>query len=303
MASYQPSNSSVFQHFFAPVVNVFAHSTSQYDCKALSDLDYLEMGIMRCLSESTTGRDFVQRHGDHQRLDIDPDLFFKSLKSKRRLKNISSVNDLLRESVDKAVKDPYADIPELDKFEVFSGDGHFHDGAVHDSRVNTSKGGRRKPATGHFFMIDQRSHYMFHLCSAHDPEEVNSKKMHKMHDMKALKACSFAQLRGHAPKGTKVILVWDKAGTDFKFWHKAKRQSGLYFISREKESMILIVDIELEFDRNDPRNKGVISDEKTEPSSLEVPIRRIVYIDPETGKSFKFITTEMTLPPGIICLL
>ena len=55
--------------------------------------------------------------------------------------------------------------------------------------------------------------------------------------MHLIKRSDMNLLRGHEPKGTKVILAWDKAGIDFRFWQKAKTTSGLYFISREKENM------------------------------------------------------------------
>jgi len=100
-----------------------------------------------------------------------------------------------------------------------------------------------------------------------------------------------------------VILVWDRAGSDFEFWKKVKQSSGLYFLSREKSNMVFISMNDLEFDRADPRNHGVLADEKGEYSSSDAKVRRITYKDPETGKAFKFITTEMTLPPGIIALL
>lgn len=298
MATYKPSKSPVFQRLFSPVTDVYMDSAKRYDCQAITDLDFLEMGVLRCLSESKTGRDFIQRHGDHERLDVDTDPFFKAFKSPRRIANLKSVNSLISPLVAGSAVDPYASIPELKKFAIYSGDGHFHKGAVHDEKLPTRDGGKSKPATGHFFMINQRTHYMSHIGTA--DMRGNRKGEHDMH---ALKNCDVDELRGFEPKGTKVILVWDRAGIDFQFWDKVKFSSGLYFISREKENMILIRMEDLDFDRTDPRNNGVISDEKVEPATYNVSVRRIVYRDPISGTVFKFITTEMTLPPGIICLL
>lgn len=298
MATYKPSKSPVFQQLFSPVTEVYQDSERKYDCQAITDLDFLEIGVLRCLTDSKTGRDFIQRHGDHQRLDVDTNLFFKAFKSPRRITNLDSVNSLIKLIVTSSSADPYASIPELEKFAIYSGDGHFHGGAVHDAKIPTKDGGERKPATGHFFMINQRTHYMSHIGTA---DMGGSRKGE--HDMHALKNCDVDELRGFEPKGKKVLLVWDRAGIDFKFWNKVKFSSGLYFISREKENMVLISIEDLDFDREDPRNNGVISDEKVEPSTYDVAVRRIVYRDPITGNVFKFITTEMTLPPGIICLL
>lgn len=141
MAIYTQSKSSIFRRFFEPVFSVFHKSQNQYNCSELTDLDYLEMGIQRCVSESETGRDFLQRHGDHGRKNIRVDHHFKALKSKRRLKNISSINPLLALQMNESCEDPFASIPELDNFAVYAGDGHYHSGAVHDQKKKSSAGG------------------------------------------------------------------------------------------------------------------------------------------------------------------
>jgi hypothetical protein len=298
MATYSPSDSPVFESFFSPVIDVYRDSLRKYNCTTLSDLDFLEMGTLRCLSDSQTGRDFVQRHGDFGRIEIDVDLFFKSLKSQRRIDNLTSVNQLTSPLLEAAVVDPFAEIPELDTFAIYAGDGHFHAAAVHDPKDICSSGELRKLATGHFFTLNLRTHFLNHLGTSDLRDERKGE-----HDMHLIKRSKIDQLRGGEPKGTKAILVWDKAGIDFRFWHKVKMSSGLYFISREKSNMKLIPCGEKLFDRRDPRNNGVMSDEDVEPGSGGAMLRRIIYKDPETGKEFRFITTEMTLPPGIVCLL
>jgi len=299
MGNYIHSSSPVFRQLFSPVTEVYGESARRYDCTTITDLDFLEMGVARCLSESKTGRDFIQRHGDHDRLDVEFGHFFKSLKSERRIENLQSVNSLVEPLVGATVEDPYSAIPELDGFAVYAGDGHYHKAAVHDVKHTSSEGKERKPATGHFFMMNLRTHYMSHLGTA----DVSGARKAE-HDMHALKNSDFADLRGGEPKGTKVILVWDKAGIDFRFWHKGKMGHGLYFISREKENMKLIRCGNRPWEAGDERNAGVVSDEQVGPGGgAGAMLRRIIYTDPETGRRFKFITTEMTLPPGVICLL
>ena len=298
MATYIPSKSTVFENFFSPVLDVYSNSSKRYQCTALSDLDFLEMGVLRCLSASQTGRDFLQHHGDHGRLAIDFDLFFKSLKSQRRIDNLYSVNHLFDPLLTEAVVDPFAKIPELDGFAIYAGDGHFHAAAVHDPKDISSAGNERKLATGHFFTLNLRTHCLNHLGTSDLRDERKGE-----HDMHLIKRSEIDQLRGGEPTGTKVILVWDKAGIDFGFWQKVKRSSGLYFLSREKSNMKLISCGFLSFDHEDPRNHGVVSDEQVGPGSGGAMLRRIIYKDPETGTVFSFITTEMTLPPGIIALL
>jgi hypothetical protein len=104
--------------------------------------------------------------------------------------------------------------------------------------------------------------------------------------------------------GRKVILTRDKAGIDLVFWQKAKKTAGLYFISLEKSNMKLIRCGHLPFDREDPRNAGVIDDDLVGPGGGSGAVfRRITYIDPVTGTRYVSITTEMTLPPGILALI
>ena len=87
----------------------------------------------------------------------------------------------------------------------------------------------RKEAAGHFFLLDLRTHFLSHLTGT---DQSGTRK--REHDMHAMKRLPVDVLRGGQPKGTKVILAWDKAGIDFNWWHKVKRSSGLYFISRQR---------------------------------------------------------------------
>jgi len=59
---------------------------------------------------------------------------------------------------------------------------------------------------------------------------------------------------------------------------------------------------DIPFDSTDPRNTGVISDERVGNTTGAV-LRRIRYRDPETGKTYRFITSEFTLPPGLIAFI
>jgi len=74
--------------FFAPLENVYPKSERKYNCSVLSDLDYTVLGILRCLTHAKTGHEFLQDHAEKGGRDENPDLFFKALKSKRRLKNL-----------------------------------------------------------------------------------------------------------------------------------------------------------------------------------------------------------------------
>ena len=299
MASSQHPNSPVFDRFFQPAREAFATSEAHYLCHRIPDEDYLAAGILRCLSSSRTGRDFLQNHGDFGALDISVDHFFKAIQSKRRLKNLASINDGLARLMRLSADDPFASISELNGFAIYAGDGHYHSAAVHDPKRLDRSGTMRKEAAGHFFLLDLRTHFLSHLTGT---DQSGTRK--REHDMHAMKRLPVDALRGGQPKGTKVILAWDKAGIDFNWWYKVKRSSGLYFISREKENMKLIRSGNRSFDREDHRNAGVVSDEYVGPGGgAGAMLRRITYIDPIDGTTYVYLTTEMTLPPGILALI
>jgi len=195
--------------------------------------------------------------------------------------------------------DPFSAISELDGFAIYAGHGHYHAAAVHDKRRIDSKGKSRKEAAGHFFLLDLRTHFISYLTGA--DQSGTRKREHGMH---AIKRLEINTLRGGQGKGTKVTLAKDKAGIDFAFCHKVKMSSGLYLISREKENMQLIRCGDRPFDRADHRNAGVVSDENVGPGGgAGATLRRITYIDPVEGTTYVYLTTEMTLPPGILVLI
>ena len=57
-----------------------------------------------------------------------------------------------------------------------------------------------------------------------------------------------------------------------------------------------------DWDKTDERNLGVLNDELVN-SSNGTTLRRVTYRDSVTGKEYRFITNELTLPPGLIAFL
>ena len=178
MATYQAPESPVLARFIAPLIDAYSGSQRKYDCRELGDLDFLESGISRCISAVTSGRDFLQQHGDSGRKEIELTLFFKALKSKRRLDNLASVNLNVTRLMRSRLSDPFAGIDELSDFDIYAGDGHFHEAACHDPHKakrpkparKKANGDRQKQArklqTGHFFILGMRDHHLRHLALA-----------------------------------------------------------------------------------------------------------------------------------------
>ena len=73
-------------------------------------------------------------------------------------------------------------------------------------------------------------------------------------------------------------------------------------ISCAKENLNLEVMGRRPWDRDDPVNQGVWADELVA-TSMHVAVRRVTYLDPVSGTRFEFLTTELTLAPGLIAHL
>jgi hypothetical protein len=284
--------STVCARFFQPVADVFSQLlTSQRNCPQFSDPDFIEMGLARVLSNAASGRDFLQSHAEAGRLRLSVGHFFETLKSPRRLALCRELSRCLQQSVSRVCEDPFRPFPELADFDLYAGDGHCHAAAAHDKAMGDS----RQPV-GHLFTLNLRSRALHHLTLG---ETGGTRK--REHDMHALKRLDLDELRHHAKKGRKAMMVWDRAGIDFRFWHKAK-QNGLYFVSRDKDNMRLETIGLMPFDKKDPRNQGVLIDDIVS-TSQGVAVRRVVYYDAIGDVTYTYLTSEMTLPPGLIALL
>jgi hypothetical protein len=297
MAHTQHLDNEFSSRFFADVFQLYPQSSRQYRCTDISDIHYCQLGVLRCLSSSTTGQEFLQFHADQGIANIEPSHFFKALKSPRRLANITSLNELLAGPMEQHIPDPYAQCEQLDDWDLYAVDGHYHHAACFDKKHEDSKGELRAIATGHFFRMNMRNHHMSCLGMA-NPEDGKKKAQ----DMTVIKRSSADQLRNGAPKGRKVMLIWDKACIDYRHWFKLKHNYGIYFITLEKSnSAAETCSIEL-VDRSDPRNDGIISDHLVATSN-GVTLRRIVYTNPEDGVTYTYLTSDFTLPAYQIVLL
>ena len=279
--------------FFAPARTHLDQASSARVCPELSDDEWLLLGVRRALEDRPTGRGFLQ-HLTAAGLEAPTtNHFFETLKSARRLALIAEVSHGLARSLPALGLDFWGGVPELEGFAIHAGDGHFHAAAAHDSAAADDG---VKYATGHFFVLNLRTHALAHLTAA---DQAARKKEH---DMRALKRLSVDELRQGAGKGRKVLYVWDRAGIDFQQWHQWKHASGLYFVSREKENMQLTPIGENAWARADPRNAGVLADELVS-TSQGVSVRRVRYHCVLRGEKFSFLTSEYTLPPGVIAHL
>jgi hypothetical protein len=286
-----PGISSEVRHqFLAPLSAVYGQATTLRNCPAESDWDWLTKGVDRVLSNVRSGRDFLQTFQMFWNREVQVGPYFETLASVRRLGMVAECSALLRRRVDALRPSPLVQFASLATFDLYAGDGHYLEHATHDLLL-----GETRWPTGHFFALNLKSQSLFPLVLA----DLAERK--KEHDIRALKRQSVAMLRQGAGKGRKVLWVWDKAGVDFPFWQERKA-SGIYFLSLRKEGMCLAVEAERVIDVAQPINQGVTADRVvTDRRGLRV--REITFCNPCDGAVYVYLTSEMTLEPGLLALL
>jgi len=271
--------------FFQPLQPLLAGALNLWHCPQLPDDEWLRMGVARVLEGSPSGRAFFQEHGLEFEKVPSYENYFASLRSPRRRDLALEISEKLIKSVDQQVCDRLAHIPELERYACFAADGHWHQAAAHDPRHKGSK-----TAVGHFYSLNLRRHTLRHLTVGEGLHE---------HDMSALKRVKPRGLRQGVPKGTRVLMVYDKAGIDLGYWNRCRQECAVYFLSRPKENMIFEWVESLSWDRSDGRNAGVLLDMAVR-SREGHPLRLLRYYDVLTGEIYDFLTNERDLPPGVL---
>ena len=119
--------------FYQPLHAVFNQLEHRHPCPELDDALWLRIGIERVLEESPSGRGFLQEH--RLRFASLPKVsnYFESLKSRRRADLAQEANAAVVAVAEAGVPCRLKDIAELDRYEVFAADGHWHRGAEHDA--------------------------------------------------------------------------------------------------------------------------------------------------------------------------
>jgi len=290
-----PNKLLLNQLFLNPLVEALDRCAHQRACKKHPDIDFLKSGLARCLEPVVSGREFLQLHFSSGAKSWKLSHYFETNKSERRAALAAEAASLIA-AYARRTHSAYRwpdDLPELDGYDILLGDGHFHTAAVHDP-----KGPKGKIPVGQFFARHLRTGALHHIDTA-----VAAPGNTREHDMGMLKRQSTDALRMGAPKGRKVLYVWDRAGIDFGQWHKWKQAAGIYFLTRAKEGICNESVGENTWDRDDYRNNGVSSDTLVWTSS-HTSVRRVDYTDPASGKEFVFVTNLPTkIPPGVIAWL
>lgn len=279
--------STVNDSFFQPLAGLAEQSPHSSFSPDFSDQHYLSLGVQRILECSDSGRGFLQEHGARYAAPTHSTYFY-AFQSERRLEMLRDVSRLLLVQADSQLADRLATIPELNRYQCFAMDGHWHKAAAHDLRHDGTK-----MAVGHFYSLNLRTHSLRHLTAGEGLHE---------HDMSALKRIKPKGLRAGVPKGTRTIIIYDKAAIDYRFWKRCRQECAIYFISRAKKGMAFELVREMEWDRTDPGQNGITGDRLVNTNEGD-NLRIVSYTDPRTGESYQFLTNEMDLSPGVIAEL
>lgn len=287
--------SSTLDELIRPLDSILDNNPHSRKCETLSDRDWVTLGIKRVIGEKNSGRSFLQAQAAQGEHPIWTSHYFDALKSERRLHHLEYTNMELitsEEAWDNHEDRIAAECPELDKFKINIGDGHHHEAPVHEERIDGTV-----YSTQHFYAKNARNAMMWQLTLA---EYGDTRK--KEHDMRALKRQDIEVLRAGALKGEKSLWIWDRACMSFLQWHKWKMK-GIYFLTMEKELNEFKVLKKHDFDKNDPINAGIVSDEEVESGTKGIHLRRVKYCCPD-GKLYSFVTNlHKSIRPGVVAFL
>jgi hypothetical protein len=263
------------------------------DCPELKDVDFIELGLLRCISIVDSGRHFLQTadelYGEQRPLST----YFNSLKSSRRTNMLEAVEQqsykIHCETLQSQGVDYLKEFSELAEYTVEAADGHFINHACH-----TKKGANGKVyAAGFIYALNLRYGLLRPLCHI-----TNGTIRH--HEIPALRTQLEKQNKKKKPL-KKHLYIYDKAVTDYAWWDNQK-QYGNYMISVLKENSVASFVSAISFDSSNEINTGIEQYSRYENKGVQFTV--VDYRDPETKKLHRFITTlNESMSPGIIALL
>ena len=126
---------SVDQTFLLPINQLLPGCRNLRACPELPDDVWIRLGLERVLHELPSGRGFLQEHAFRFPHCPPRSNYFESLKSPRRLKLVTELNQLLCKRIANDLPDPFSQYAELVDFDLYAGDGHWHGAAPHDAQI------------------------------------------------------------------------------------------------------------------------------------------------------------------------
>ncbi len=269
------------------------HPAWQRSCPEMNDIDFIRLGLLRCISAVDSGRHFIQTTEEVHGELLPHSTYFNSLKSSRRTRMLEAIEQqsykIHCEHLASHGIDYLKSFPELDEYTVEAADGHFIDHACH-----TPKGANGKVyAAGFIYAMNLRNGLLRPLCCI-----TNGTKRH--HELPVLRHHIDHQ-NSQCRQLEKNLYVYDKAVTDFPWWAKQKNHQN-YVISVLKENSVATWIESIAFDTNNSINTGIEDYSIYENQGVKFTV--VLYRDPETQKMHRFVSTLPTsINPGTIAIL
>jgi hypothetical protein len=260
----------------------------------LDDFRFLRLGVCRVLSQSASGRDFIQQAREIFQEDLARSSFFDSLHSDRRRIMLGQLNAQLVRRSSKGLDDLLSGFPVLRDVPVFAVDGHHIEHAVHSP--SDPKG--EKVSASNLYMLCLHTGLLCNFGAV----QGDGRHGHEMPVFR--KHLEHWLLEWPSRRGQrKPIFVGDPAYVDKAFWTRMSlRSDGARFITRTTANMKPTVFNRYAWDQKKAVNDGVEADMLVGFDGASL-MRMVRYRDPETGTVYEFLTSVMDLEPGLIAML
>ena len=286
--------------FLHPLLTVLDYYTrTRLDCPRISDREFVRLGVLRVLAQGISGRDFLQQQQELFETQLKRSSFFAVLHSKRRrdLLGECSLQLFLRGSRQLQSQDLLARFACLRGRSIWAVDGHQIAHACH--ALKDKKGSHVAPKSLYLLCL--------HTGLLHNLSPVQGDGLYR-HEMPVFRE-NLPRWLEKAPSGSKdqsrfPILVADAAYVDKQFWTRMLllTRKRAVVITRTKENMKPERYSRFGWDARDPVNLGVQGDCRVGFDGA-VCMRMVDYVDPETRSAYQFLTTDQSLPPGMIAWL
>lgn len=277
--------------FLQPALNLLPSLTPFRDSMQFSDTEFITLGVRRINTLHPTGRAFLQSVRQCNITDVSVKAYFGAAQSTRRLRHIHELNKALSRQVI-ASHDRFALFPEVADIDLLALDGHDIERATHEPAAIVADGRLESPdTTTGVFVRNLKTGAV----------RVLAQTQGHQHEWSAVKQRPWEDFLWDS--GTKrTIYMIDAVAVDFEFLRGAKFKGRFTVITRAKKNLVVREARALTWDQKDPRNDGVLSDERVRYTDAG-EFRLIRYQDPESGEIYELLTTEFHLAPGVIAQL
>lgn len=276
--------------------------------KGISHRDFILSGVLRPLMEAVSGRDALQKWAEvYDDLFDNPNFprssWFGALHTASRLEALLVVSQAFHLEVSGGIPERLAQFPELANYDVWTGDGHWHEASLHDQRYANKEGDLVKLPAGHIYFYNHRSGLIHHFATCMHGTQEHDMSVLQRTPLDFLRVLAAGKLGGKAKAKRTSLVIYDRAAVDFPFWNKAKREHGTNLITRDKSTLLYAHEEWLTWDETNPLNARIISDELVFKDGE--PWRRITATraDQDTEDTITILTNDLNLPPGLICML